>query len=156
VYGLDEIGGLLRAYRRIHFFDSSLSPRSIQIPFHLRSARSAGNCGSMKHQATGMTEQAPVALSEIIASLRARCWFLNLHYEAAWTESWSHRRCMHGHQTLIDAAKCAMPHGAGWYVFAVECSTPRELSDEEDEAVNNFRFRDTLVQGFRKQVGART
>jgi hypothetical protein len=29
-----------------------------------------------------------------------------------------------------------MPNGAGWYVFAVECGTPRELNDVEEEAVN--------------------
>jgi hypothetical protein len=92
-----------------------------------------------------MTEQAPVALSAIINSLRIRYWFLNLYYEAAWTESWSHRRCMHQHKTLIDAAKCAMPNGAGWYVFAVECGTPRQLSDAEDEAVNKVRFGDSFV-----------
>lgn len=79
-----------------------------------------------------MTEQVPIV--EIIASLRGRFWFLNLHYEAAWTDSWSHRRCMHKHRTLIDAAKCAMPHGAGWYVFAVERGSERELNPEEDEA----------------------
>lgn len=89
-----------------------------------------------------MTEQAPVTLSAIIASLRVRYWSLNLHYEAAWTESWSHRRCFHEHQSLIDAAKCAMPHGAGWYVFAVESGTARELSIAEDMAVNEFRFGD--------------
>jgi hypothetical protein len=93
-----------------------------------------------------MTEQTPVVLSAIIDSLRVRYWFLNLHYEAAWTESWSHRRCMHQHQTLIDAAECAMPHGAGWYVFAVECGTPRELSDAEEEAVNKLRFGDELMK----------
>jgi hypothetical protein len=49
---------------------------------------------------------------------------------------------------LIDAAKCGMPHGAGWYVFAVECGTPRELSDVEDEAVNKFRFGDSFVRRF--------
>jgi hypothetical protein len=61
-----------------------------------------------------MAEQLPITLSEIIASLRVRFRSLNLHYEAAWTESWSHRRCMHKHRTLIEAANCAMPHGAGW------------------------------------------
>ena len=87
-----------------------------------------------------MTEQAPVTLSEIITSLRVRYWFLNLHYEGAWMESWSHRRCMHTHQTLIDAAKCAMPHGAGWYVFAVECGTAPQLSGVEEYAVDKVRF----------------
>jgi hypothetical protein len=101
-----------------------------------------------------MTEQVPLPLAEIIASLRARYWFLNLHYEAAWTESWSHRRCMHQHRTLMEAAKCAMPHGAGWYVFAVECGIPRELNDSEEEAVNKFRFGNR--QDFLKQIGAQT
>jgi hypothetical protein len=87
-----------------------------------------------------MAEQLPTGLPEIIASLRVRFRSLNLHYEAAWTESWSHRRCMHAHRTLIEAAKCAMPQGAGWYVFAVECGMPRELTDAEDKVVNEFRF----------------
>ena len=87
-----------------------------------------------------MAEQLPVVLSEIVASLRVRYRSLNLYYEAAWTESWSHRRCLHEHQTLIDAAHCAMPRGAGWYVFAVEYGTPRELNDGEEDVVNKFRF----------------
>jgi hypothetical protein len=66
---------------------------------------------------------------------------LNRHYEAAWTESWCHRRCEHVHETLIDAAKCAasqrMP---GWYVFAVEFDSPRQLTTAEDSIVNEFRF----------------
>jgi hypothetical protein len=33
-----------------------------------------------------------------------------------------------------------MPHGAGWYVFVVEYGSPRQLSDEEDQIVNQFRF----------------
>jgi len=33
-----------------------------------------------------------------------------------------------------------MPHGAGWYVFAVENGRPRELTDAEDKVVNEFRF----------------
>jgi hypothetical protein len=33
-----------------------------------------------------------------------------------------------------------MPHGAGWYVFAVEGGRPPELSDAEDKVVNEFRF----------------
>ena len=81
-----------------------------------------------------------VVIAQIIADLRVRYAALNLHYEAAWTESWSHRRCQHHHQTLIDAAKCAMPQGPGWYVFAVECGTPRELTETEDRIVNQFRF----------------
>ena len=79
-------------------------------------------------------------LTEIVSTLRLRYWFLNPHYEAAWTESWSHRRCLHKHPTLIEAAKCAMPHGAGWYVFAVECGTARQLSGVEEHAVDKVRF----------------
>jgi hypothetical protein len=66
----------------------------------------------------------------------------NIHYEAGWTDSWSHRRCMHKHQTLIEAAQCAMPTGPGWYVFAVENDEGRELSEKEDEIVNGYRFRE--------------
>lgn len=91
-----------------------------------------------------MVAQSVVA--QIIADLRVRYAVLNLHYEAAWTESWSHRRCMHAHQSFIDAAKCAMPHGAGWYVFAAECGVPRELSNVEEEAVNKVRFADKLMK----------
>ena len=43
-------------------------------------------------------------------------------------------------QTLIEAARCAMPRGPGWYVFAVESGTPRELNDGEEGVVNKFRF----------------
>jgi hypothetical protein len=69
----------------------------------------------------------------------------NVHYEAAWTDSWSHRRCLHKHRTLLEAAECAMPNGAGWYVFAVENDEPRELRDEEDEIVNRYRFSPRLT-----------
>jgi hypothetical protein len=65
----------------------------------------------------------------------------NTHYEAAWSDSWQHRRCMHKHRTLIEAARCAQPRGCGWYVFAVENDEGRQLSEEEDEIVNGFRFR---------------
>jgi len=67
-----------------------------------------------------MSPDPTLLLAQIIATLRLRYKFLNQHFEAGWTESWSHRRCLHEHLTLIEAAKCAMPHGAGWYVFAVE------------------------------------
>jgi hypothetical protein len=66
---------------------------------------------------------------------------VNIHFEAGWTESWSHRRCFHEHQTLIEAARCAMPQGAGWYVIAVENGTPRQLKAAEDAIVNEFRFK---------------
>jgi hypothetical protein len=48
---------------------------------------------------------------------------------------------MHAHLTLIEAAKCAMPYGCGWYVFAVENGKERQLNDNEDELVNHFRFK---------------
>jgi hypothetical protein len=79
-------------------------------------------------------------VAEIVATLRLRYKSLNTHYEAGWTESWSHRRCLHEHQTLIEAARCAMPQGAGWYVFAVDNGTPRELSKTEESIVNMLRF----------------
>lgn len=79
-------------------------------------------------------------VANIISRLRLRYKRLKLHYEAAWTESWHHRRCMHDHQDLIDAAKCATPHGCGWYVLAVETEGPRQLTDAEDQVVNRFRF----------------
>ena len=79
-------------------------------------------------------------VSQILPSLLVRYPGLNRHYEAAWTDSWSHRRCFHEHQTLIDVAKCGMPQGAGWYVFAVECGIPRELTNEEEQTVNKWRF----------------
>jgi hypothetical protein len=66
---------------------------------------------------------------------------VNIHFEAGWTESWSHRRCMHEHQTLLEAAACAAPHGAGWYVFAVEDGSPRQLKAAEDSIVTEFRFK---------------
>jgi len=64
-----------------------------------------------------------------MVALRLRYSFLNVHYEAAWTDSWSHCRCLHEHHTLIEAAQGAMPHSAGWYVFAVETGTPRQLTE---------------------------
>jgi hypothetical protein len=86
---------------------------------------------------TGMDNQ---LVAEIIGTLNLRFKSLNLRYEAGWTESWSHRRCLHEHRTLIEAAGCAAPHGAGWYVFAVEGGTPRELQEVEEGIVNEFRF----------------
>jgi hypothetical protein len=64
----------------------------------------------------------------------------NAYYEAGWTDSWSHRHCLHEHRTLLEAAACAAPHGAGWYVFAIEDGNPRQLKTAEDEIVNEFRF----------------
>jgi hypothetical protein len=40
----------------------------------------------------------------------------------------------------LEAAVCAAPHGAGWYVIAVEEGSPRQLKAAEDEIVNEFRF----------------
>ena len=87
-----------------------------------------------------MSPEALSLIAQIIATLRLRYKSLNLHFEAGWTESWSHRRCLHEHPTLIEAAKCALPQGAGWYVFAVEGDTPRQLTNVEDTVVNEFRF----------------
>ena len=87
-----------------------------------------------------MSPDPTLLVAQIIATLRLRFKSLNLHFEAGWTESWSHRRCLHEHPTLIEAAKCAMPQGAGWYVFAVEGDAPRQLTDAEDSVVNEFRF----------------
>jgi hypothetical protein len=66
--------------------------------------------------------------------------FPNVYYEAGWNDSWQFRRCLHEHRTLSEAARCAMPHGCGWYVFAVENSVPRQLNDAEDEIVSRLRF----------------
>ena len=85
-------------------------------------------------------------IAEIIFSLRERYKSINLvnvrplHFEAGWTDSWSHRRCLHEHSTLLEAAQCASPHGAGWYVFAVEASEPRQLDGSEEALVNDYRF----------------
>ncbi len=79
-------------------------------------------------------------LAQIMTGLRHRYASLNgVHYEAAWTDSWVHRRCFHKHPTLIDAARCGMPQ-PGFYVLAVDAGSPRELTTEEDEVVNRFRF----------------
>lgn len=80
-------------------------------------------------------------LADVLDYLRRRFAPLNRHYEAAWTESFTHFRCWHDHSTLIDAAKCAMTQGfPGWYCFAVEFDSPRELTEDEDSQVRAFRF----------------
>ena len=94
----------------------------------------------------------PISVAKIISALRLRYRSLNVHYEAAWTNSWCHRRCLHDHETLI-AAKCAMPRGAGWYVIAVEGDAPRELNDGEEAVVNNSRFGVPITS---TRIGART
>ena len=48
-----------------------------------------------------------------------------------------------------------MPHGAGWYVFAVQSGTPRELNDGEEAVVNKFRFGMTPMTS-KPGIGART
>jgi hemerythrin-like domain-containing protein len=65
----------------------------------------------------------------------------NIHYEAGYTDSWHHRRCRHEHRTLLEAAECAITTGCGWYVFAVENDRGRQLTDDEEEIVNRFRFK---------------
>ena len=82
----------------------------------------------------------PKLVAEIFGALSLRFRTLNLYYEAGWTDSFCHRRCMHEHPTLIEAAECGMPHGAGWYVFAVERGTPRQLQGDQEETVDRFRF----------------
>jgi hypothetical protein len=79
-------------------------------------------------------------LAQIMSALRNRYASLNRHYEAAWNDSWHFRRCFHIHHSLIEAAKCAMPSGAGWYLVRVEFDQPRELTEEENQVVNEFRF----------------
>jgi hypothetical protein len=87
----------------------------------------------------GSKPRSQVALHNV--SLRFRYRALNeIHYEAAWTDSWCHRRCMHTHKTLLEASECALPTGAGWYVVAVERGEPRELMAAEDKIVDAFRF----------------
>jgi len=86
------------------------------------------------------TDQRTRLVAEIIGTLNLRFKNLNLYYEAAWTDSFCHRRCMHEHQTLIEAAQCAAPHGAGWYVIATENGAPRQLDGLEEDVVNELRF----------------
>ena len=62
------------------------------------------------------------------------------HYEAGWTDSWSHRRCLHKHRTLEAATKCASQYGAVGYVFAVEGGVGRELRATEENVVRAIRF----------------
>ena len=62
------------------------------------------------------------------------------HYEAGWTDSWSHRRCLHKHRTLEAAAKCAAQYGAVGYVFAVAGGVGRELRATEENVVRAIRF----------------
>jgi len=86
------------------------------------------------------TDQRTQLVVEIIGTLNLRFKKLNLYYEAGWTDSFCHRRCWHEHPTLLEAAECGMPHGAGWYVLAVENGTARQLLGDEEDVVNEFRF----------------
>jgi len=43
-------------------------------------------------------------------------------------------------QPKVNAPKCGLPRSAGWYVFAVENGTERELTTAEDKIVSDFRF----------------
>ena len=63
------------------------------------------------------------------------------HYEAGWTDSWSHRRCFHKHRTPSAAAKCSLPYGAYGYVFAVKDGVGRELRATEENIVHAVRFK---------------
>jgi hypothetical protein len=76
----------------------------------------------------------------LISTLRLLYKVLNPNYEASWTRELDPPSLHAQHPTLIEAAKCAMPHGAGWYVFAVEGDMPRELTDAEDKVVKELRF----------------
>jgi len=84
------------------------------------------------------TDRQTKLVVEIIETLRSKSQ--SLSYQAGWTDSFCHRRCMHEHLTLIEAAECGMPHGAGWYVLAVENGTPRQLWKPEEKVVDRFRF----------------
>jgi len=87
------------------------------------------------------TDRKTDLIFEIFGTLKLRFKELNtVSYQAGWTDSFCHRRCMHEHRTIIEAAQCAEPHGAGWYVFAVEGGSPRGLREDEEDIVNNFRF----------------
>jgi hypothetical protein len=87
------------------------------------------------------TDRKTDLIVEIFGTLNLRFKELNtVSYQAAWTDSFCHRRCMHEHRTIIEAAQFAEPHGAGWYVVAVEHGSPRQLLGDEEEIVNKFRF----------------
>ena len=84
------------------------------------------------------TDRQTKLVVEIIETLHSKS--VSLSYQAGWTDSFCHRRCMHEHPTPMEAAECGMPHGAGWYVLAVEDGTPRQLLGDEEDVVNEFRF----------------
>jgi len=43
---------------------------------------------------------------------------------------------------LFVCAAAILARDAGWYVFAVEKGTPRQLLGDEEDIVNKFRFGD--------------
>ena len=65
---------------------------------------------------------------------------------------------MHEHETLIEAARCAMPYGAGWYVIAVENGTPRPTAKHGGRDRQPFPLWRTLelVQTLKYEFGKRT
>ena len=67
-------------------------------------------------------------LMQIMSELRYRYAKLNFRYEAAFTDSFCTRRCCHRHEAVVEAAKCAVLNGEGWYVVAVEYSNALELT----------------------------
>ena len=94
----------------------------------------------MEPNLTGHHVPSVQLLNDIMSGLRTRYAGLNnIHFEAAWTDSWVHCRCFHKHLTLLDAARCGMPQ-PGFYVLAVERGEPRELTTAEDKIVDDFRF----------------
>jgi hypothetical protein len=107
--------------------------------------KSAGKLSQNLGKEIALTPSQPLIL-EIMASLCQRYAPLNRHYEAGWTESFIHLRCHHRHETLIDAAMCAARQGMpGWYVFAVEFDSPRQLTEAEDKLVNDVQVRSHSV-----------
>jgi len=55
-----------------------------------------------------------------------------------WHVTMLHAQCL---PEITISPGTAAPHGAGWYVFAIEDGSPRQLKAAEDEIVNEFRFR---------------
>jgi hypothetical protein len=82
--------------------------------------------------------KAATSLNGMLLELRSQVSW-DLHYEGAWTDSWTHRRCLHHHGTLGEAADCVIPEGPAWYVFAVENGKPRELTYTEERSLEEFR-----------------
>jgi len=104
-----------------------------------------GGKGKAVAESSHKTEQDNQRVVEIIGTLNLRFKKLNLYYEAGWTDSFCHRRCMHEDSTLIEAAECGTPRGAGWYVLAVENGTARQLLGDEEDIVNKFRFQRSVA-----------